>query len=548
MKTNKLFLTIVSMAFVMPMFTACDPDKGPDNPPSDGNKPLAQYNKPARNPYLAQETYSITHFNSAQTDAFPFEVQEGTYTINIDECTSTWSGPVNLMTLASTNQNYMWGVSSDRVSYIHVENGKFERLAEAPLPGIRTKTVDELKTLTANYSSLAELDQEVKKILGEMPQISIANGNYVLCDKDNYVYSNAGKTLARYRLTDPANPSAGITLDAQIDMTAHMFGAFTLVGVSMTYDGYLVVASQKGIASVDRALSTVVDSRPLPEGQVLTNSLSIGEDGGVYVASNSDTEGGKGVIQKLICKNGMFSDKAEDGAWQATYDGGSAAPAIKLGNGTGSTPTLMGFGDEEDKLVVITDGAKRMKLTAFWRDEIPADAVVVDAANPRLAGVFEVSCGLPAGTEWIQSEQSVVAGGYDAFVVNNIHTENIPHQDKIVGVLAIGPIIESPMGVECVHWNTKTNKWESKWSRGDISSISMIPAVSMASEMVFVNCYYDADGWDVQGLDWKTGETRHRIVFGKNNRGNGAYAILQYFPNGDLLFNSVSGPFRVKLN
>ena len=29
--------------------------------------------------------------------------------------------------------------------------------------------------------------------------------------------------------------------------------------------------------------------------------------------------------------------------------------------------------------------------------------------------------------------------------------------------------------------------------------------------------------------------------------GNGAYAILQYFPNGDLLFNSVAGPFRAPL-
>ena len=56
------------------------------------------------------------------------------------------------------------------------------------------------------------------------------------------------------------------------------------------------------------------------------------------------------------------------------YDGGPTAPSIKMGNGTGSTPTLMGFGDDEDHLVVITDGAKRMKIVAFWRDNIPADA------------------------------------------------------------------------------------------------------------------------------------------------------------------------------
>ena len=313
----------------------------------------------------------------------------------------------------------------------------------------------------------------------------------------------------------------------------------------MTYDGVLIVASQKGLATVARDMTGIIDTYPLPEGQILTNSLSLDENGGVYVASNSTEANGKGLMQKLICKNGRFSDKDSDGAWSATYDGGPEAPAIKLGYGTGSTPTLMGFGDEDDKLVVITDGAKRMKLVAFWRDNIPTDSKPVDSDNPRLAGIFEVTCGLPAATEWIQSEQSVVAGGYDAFVVNNINITSGKVSDKIIGVLAIGPILEGPKGVECVRWNTKENKWESKWTRGDISSISMIPSVSIPSEMVFVNGY-GSDGWDVTGLDWSTGATRQRIIFGKNNRGNGAYAIIQYLSDGSLLFNSVAGPFRVK--
>ena len=181
----------------------------------------------------------------------------------------------------------------------------------------------------------------------------------------------------------------------------------------------------------------------------------------------------------------------------------------------------MGFGDDEDKLVVITDGSKRMKLVAFWRDEIPEDVVSVDAGNPRIAGQQEISCGLPASTEWIQSEQSVVVSGYGAFVVNN--------------------------GVERVQWDTEKNQWNSVWTRPDVSSISMIPSVSSISNMVFVNGYTTADGWEVSGLDWDTGATIHRVVFGQGNRGNGAYAIIQYLENGDLLFNSVGGPFRVKL-
>lgn len=59
--------------------------------------------------------------------------------------------------------------------------------------------------------------------------------------------------------------------------------------------------------------------------------------------------------------------------------------------------------------------------------------------------------------------------------------------------------------------------------------------------------WYDNAGWEITGLDWATGKTRHQVNLGKSNRGNGAYAILQYFPNGDLLFNSVAGPFRAPL-
>ena len=251
-------------------------------------------------------------------------------------------------------------------------------------------------------------------------------------------------------------------------------------------------------------------------------------------------------MQKLICKDGKISTSQADGAWQAYYDGGPQAPCIKLGHGTGSTPTLMGFGQDKDKLVVITDGSKRMKLVAFWRDEIPSDAQQVVGYDKRIAGVHEVTCGLGTSTEWIQSEQSVVVGGYDAFVVNNINVTNQEINDKIIGVIAIGPIVKGPQGAECVRWNTKENKWENKWACSDVSSVSMIPAVSIKSEMVFVCGWNDASGWEVTGLDWKSGATRHRSILGKNNRANGAYAIIQYLANGDLLFNSVAGPIRVK--
>jgi hypothetical protein len=75
----------------------------------------------------------------------------------------------------------------------------------------------------------------------------------------------------------------------------------------------------------------------------------------------------------------------------------------------------------------------------------------------------------------------------------------------------------------------------------------MVPIVSSASNIVFVNGYTAEQGWEVTGLDWLSGKTVFRTLFGPGNEGNGAYAILQFMPDGDLLFNSVGGPYRVPL-
>lgn len=543
---SKFFLGLAALTAVS--FMSCsDDDCDKKGGSGNGSLPLSQVNTPKRNPYLAAEHYSITHFNSAQTDAFPYAVADGTFRVDPMQAEGGWSGPVNLMTLSAAVDGYMWGMSSDRVSYYRTSNGAFTKLGEAGLPSGTMKTDEQLRILTDKYENVSDLYNAIVPFLGTNPMFAIASGNYVLCDKDNYAYSNIGTTIARYCLVDPKNPDAGIKLDKQFDVQGSVGGAKSLVGVIMSYDGHLVVAYNKGIAIVDRNLTQVIDSYQLPADQVLSNSISIDEHNGIYLASNSNVENGKGLMQKIILKNGKLSTSEADGAWQSAYDGGPMAPSIKMGYGTGSTPTLMGFGDDEDKLVVITDGAKRMKIVAFWRDNIPSDAKEVVAGSPRIAGVRPITCGLPESTEWIQSEQSVACAGYGAFVVNNILSGGATTGDKVVDVLAIGPLIETPRGAERLQWNTADNCWETVWTRADISSPSMIPAISTPSEMVFVNGYSQADGWEVTGLDWNTGETRHRVIFGDTSRGNGTYAIIQYLENGDLLFNSVSGPFRVKL-
>ena len=300
MQKNYLYLMACAMGTMS--LASCSEEFTPDGGGSTTEVPLAQVAKPKPNPWLAQEEYSITHFNSAQTDAFSFAVKDGTFNIYLSKCPMTWSGPVNLMTLASTSPNYMWGMSSDRVSYLDISGGKLERVAEAGLPGITMKTQEQLTRMIADHASYDELSKTVTDILGPAPQMSMANGNYVLCDKDNYAYTNAGQVMARYRLANPNNPKEGIVLDNQIRLTEFTFNSFTLVGTTMTYDGHLVVAAQHGILVLNRDLTTIEDSYALPSDQILTNSICLDENGGLYVASNSRTPGGKALCRNLSAR------------------------------------------------------------------------------------------------------------------------------------------------------------------------------------------------------------------------------------------------------
>lgn len=138
---------------------ACSDDDvtGDDNNSGTEIPPISEANTPTPNPYLAAEHYSVTHFNSAQTDGFPYNVKSGTFQVDINDCEGSWSGPVNLMTLSSTDPDYMWNMSSDRVAYVYVGDGSFTRVSEAALPGVTTKTEEELRKVVADYNSVDEV-------------------------------------------------------------------------------------------------------------------------------------------------------------------------------------------------------------------------------------------------------------------------------------------------------------------------------------------------------------------------------------------------------
>jgi hypothetical protein len=522
---------------------------------------LLQPTMPTPNPYLADSLFAITHFDSSQSDSMPYGPPLGVFNVDPSQQPISYGGPVNIITLASTDRNYMWGVGTDRISYIHSGDGqwdtvaKFDALADATggaYPAISDANLMAFGQSSAVGMTTATMDTYLKSMFGNNYGDRMGNGSYVVVDNNNVLYSNYANSLYAFTLKDPNQPSAGITVLHKID---NVVGAIEgnspappdgtrLFGLSMTYDGHLIVTLSNGVAVLDRDLNLASKKfYRFADNEYVSNSIAVDENNGLYVASNK-------LMRKLVWTGTTLSDKATDGAWASTYDTSlELPPIIKFGNGTGSTPTLMGFGNDADKLVVITDGSQQMKMVAFWRDNIPDDFVQkAGTASRRIADQLPVTCGFTSLPQWIQSEQSVVVNGYGAFVVNNIPetvSSDIKNANKIEQVSLMGPAYPTSYGAERFQWDQSSHQWSSAWSRPDVSSTSMVPAHSQLDNMVLINGYTAANGWEVTGLDWETGATTHQTIFGQANFGNGANAILQALGNGDLLFNSISGPIRV---
>ncbi|MBC2223739.1 hypothetical protein IA829_01055 [Listeria seeligeri] len=499
------------------------------------------YNKTVPNPFLSAATYALTHIDSSQSDVVPYEVKRGTFEVDLRTSPRVPTGPISIITLASADSNYMWGVSTQAISYIDVSDNKFKEVTHYKDPAakdIPDGTLD--RVLQETFKTIDDVKNAVNVEMG-MDEKDIFANIYTMVDKDNNLYSAYKRKIRVFSLVDASNPEAGIELVREVDFENDVAKGETYFAMilNMTYDGKIIVIGSQSARILDRETLEVLGKTQFGDDELITNSIAVDSDNGIYVASDK-------VMRKLVWTGTKLSTDESDGAWSSEYSYGDTPPSVKFGKGTGSTPTLMGFDENDDRLVVITDGVNQMNIVAFWRDEIPDYAVqVAGTTSKRIAGQHKVTCGLDPKPAFIQSEQSVVVKDYEAFVVNNVREHG--DEDHLIDVFAGGPVLDPAYGCERFEWDTKTHAWKSVWTRNDVISISTVPVVSSPSNIVFTNGFYKDTGWEVTGLDWNTGETVFRTVFGFDNLGNGAYSIIQFFENGDLLFNSLGGPTRVKL-
>ena len=248
--------------------------------------------------------------------------------------------------------------------------------------------------------------------------------------------------------------------------------------------------------------SKCADASVKPEDlEEVSNSIAADETGGIYIVTSKRMR----RVNHDARRNRLTS------AWSAKYSAGTGQSEIRLGRGSGSTPTVMGTG-RQDKFVVITDGQDLMHVDLFWANRVPSDwKGLGKGRDRRLACEYPVRFGDP-NAKFSLSEQSVTVRGYATFHVNNYLHYDFPA--NVTGVLRFGLAAlrggdpkAAPKGAERIDWNPRTRRCRSVWSNRTVSIPNGIPSMSTATNTAYGMA--QANGaWGVAGLDWSTGRQR----------------------------------------
>ena len=540
------------------------------------------------NAYLADSVVPIGHANSAQTTGMAHAGPVGpTESLSRDDggLTYTHLGPGHFGFAISSpypdGRRVIWSNGADRISKLDYDTlAVIDEyfLEESPVyqanggPVSATEADDEIALLDwlprLRYTGLATVAATIplaKKYYGG----GLA-GVYYLLSSDNVLYVGGKDSILAYADSDPADPQSPIILKQVWHKPAEIVGGFN--SMNMTYDGWLVSISDDGwVVLVSRDFSQyhtlqltgaevaaawnqyMLDSgRRQGAATWVRNGPAIDRDGGIYVPSLQH-------LHKLVWDGQRLSQDPADGAWVEPYSNqgditvsfddvvnpatGKPFSFDHANVGSGATASLMGFGDE-DRFVVLTDGDKVMNMVLFWRDEIPRGWQAIEGApSRRIAGMLRADIGRSDASA-VQTEQSVVVGGYGAFVVNNAPASKpvarIP-DGAYVGLAGHHPDF-TPHGVQKFEWDPDTQALKEAWVNDQVSSVNSVPIVSTGASMVYTVGARDGQ-WTLEAIDWMTGASVFHYVTG-SARYNTQFSGVLMDQQGRLMHTTMYGIVR----
>jgi len=541
MITRRIFTSGVAALGSMPLMRAVFPIAAMAQP--------AMPAMPSRNPWLADSVYPTSHFNAGATDSVLFRGPTNGRKLSSSDVktvpTVITSNPaikkVGGETIAFASGAV--GVQKLRLTGKQLQAGNF-----LPYPGFETDAAK--ATPAAIQTVLDSLDKaerardeaQIVKALSTMGTMGLnlqtgINGVYNLFDRDGFHYCVFGGTKV-LKTFDDNDPKADVRIVASKNLVEDLppdvaKSVSRIIGLGMTYDGYLAAAAPGAAIVLDRDLN--VKSYVSFGGEAVDNSICLDDRGGVYVVTSKR-------MLRLAWTGQKLSTDAKDGAWESPYESMDPQKAMAMGaisRGSGTTPTLMGFSDDPDKLIVIADAAESgTNLVAFWRDAIPDGFQQKPGTlSRRIADQIKIDI----STLTIEPSPNVL--GYGVAVINGSYPEPFPEPGP-PNQFTAGVTRKAPLGVQKFTWNTATKRFEKAWTNMTVDNTDiMVPVVSAATNLIY--CATKVDGnYAYVGLDWTTGETKQTWLFPDDSRKwNALGGITTVLEDGDLL---IGGAFAIK--
>lgn len=502
---------------------------------------------PPRNVFLADSVYPMAHGDPSQQDAISLEGPRNPGPVlDPSEIQYAATGPAQFGAYTSSpypdGRRVIWSNGLDRI--VKVDFDTFEILATRWVEGERRWTEAEADASISRFDESNDGFFAIWRAFRDASKLQNISSVYTVLDVDNtyYIADKDGRITA-YADEDSADPDSPIILKASFQLPEVVTGL--TVGMNMTFDGWLIVPTEHGyVVAISRDLEEyrVVRIRHAEGAEEkatrstgygwVRNAVAIDDEGGIYIASQEH-------MHKLVWTGDRLSTDPKDGAWTARYLNG-------WGHGSGATPSLMGFG-EEDRFVVITDGEPLMNVVLFWRDAIPDGwQKLHDSPDRRIAGMLPADMGDPDLLE-IQSEQSVVVAGYGALVVNNV-PRSVPWylpsraQSLLISYLGSSPVYQ-PFGVQKFEWDKTSRRLREAWVNRNVSSPSCVPIVSYPSDRVYLIGARE-NRWTLEALEWSDGRSAFNSVIG-GQRYNPLFSGTEFDELGRIHYGTPWGRVRL---
>lgn len=529
---------------------------------------------PPHNPYLAQVYNNQGHWNDAGTDSTVLTVLRGHYKVTPESYVVVPNDALGIpaYTAEVAGKRVHWFFAGNSMRKLYWTGNAFVEIDRLDIPSPfpdytpisakdrlqQAKDIDLLLQAGDEYALADYLKATPNRLLSAVEDQVNAGVLYSLFTRDHTLIGSNARGLLKLANIDPRDPFSKLA-EPVIHRLPHdlfddsrvarqtIFPKDVVFGLGMTFNGYLVINTIGGkIVTLNRDTFDIIDIYQVSgPNEVFTNSFALSHEvngGAIYVASN------RKMYRFVVNKDGKIQDAPELGAWQVKYDSGVRLPYGKISDGTGATPTLMGFGEQDDKLVVLTDGSENMQLVAFWRDSIPKDARVPKGTmSPRIADLVKVDMG--ADTKWVQSEQSVVAHDGYAFLVNGVPPKKAapyPVRGSYFRGLLLGTTRKPPSGTAMYKWDNNTHRWVHRWTRPDIAVLATVPFITSGSHMVVVNGYFADRQRELYhlGLDLDNGKTVMSISSGTDPLFNGTFTGVKTDHDGTLMYTTMFGLVR----